>query len=86
MLGQFVDYMDDKIILFLGVDHSDHIASRVCEGALVAHLSAALAIERSAVEHQLEELLVFDLDVAIAGNMHFALHGVISHKLLLCTG
>ena len=71
MLGKFVDYVDDEVVFFFGVDDGHHVASGIGKGALVAYLTAAFAIEGSAVEDKLEEFFVFDFNVTVAGDADF---------------
>ena len=56
------------------------------EGALVAHLSAALAVEGRAVENKLEKLLVLDFYVAVTGDAHFGGKAIVTDKLLVDAG
>ena len=78
--------MDNEVVLFFGVDHWHHVASGVGEGALVPHLSAALAIEWCAVENQMVELLVLHLHVTVAGDVYLGSQLVVADKLLVHVG
>ena len=77
--------MDDEIVLLLGVDDRNNLVA-TADGAHITHLSAALAVEWSTVENQLEELAVFGTNLAIADNLDFAHQFVVADKLLFDTG
>ena len=82
MLGQLGYDVYDEIVLFLGVYDGNHVAGRVGEGALVAHLSTAFAVERCAVKNELVELFVFHLYMAVAGDVHFGSEAVVADEFL----
>ena len=82
VLGQLGYDVYDEIVLFLGVDDGNHVAGRVGEGALVAHLSTAFAVERCAVKNELVELFVLHLYMAVAGNAHFGIEAVVADEFL----
>ena len=78
---QFLDYVHGEVVLALGVDDLDDFAFAEDEYALVAHLSAHLAIERCLLEHDLVEGLVLLLDAAVAQHLGLSLQEVVAHKV-----
>ena len=75
--------MRNEVILLDGVNDANLLARRVTDDASVTNLTTALAIERSAVKHNLDLLLILSLDSAIADNVDIGLDLVIANKILL---
>ena len=75
-------YVDCKIVLLDAVEYADALAAGVGDGAGIAYLAAHLAVERCAVEHELQHFLVLlDYGAALKQEGAFEGGGVVSGEL-----
>ena len=80
MFGQFLCNMYRKIIFFLGVDYFDSLEF-VYQYTGVAYLATALCIERSVVQYDLIQSLVFLFYLAITQDGSFVFRVIVTYKL-----
>ena len=79
MFRQFFGNMNRKIILFLGVDYFDSLEF-ADQHTGITYLTTTFCIERSVVQYNLIQSLVFLFDLTVTKNRSFVLSVVISDK------
>ena len=78
-----VSDMDAEVIFLYSIDDIDFLAGRRYDVSAVPDLSAALGIERSTVEDELENFLALGLDSAVLDYLHIGLQQVVAYEGVL---
>ena len=84
VFGQLLDDVYALVVLALGVDNLDSLVL-VHQYTAVTYLSTHLSVERSGIEHQFIELVLFLCHLAIAQDMAVVFCIVVAHELLFAS-